>query len=109
MEEDLELGEDVEMPEHLTKTNEINEFDTEITKALRQISTDITEVYCLPGVETMGESMGLHGVCSMDLTTGWDFTAAVHQQAAKDYIRRMKPKILIGSPMCSLLNSFSNS
>ena len=57
----------------------------------------------------MGESMGLHGACSMDLTTGWDFTSAVHQQAASDYIRRMRPKILIGSPMCSLLNPVSNS
>ena len=33
--EDLENGEDVEMPGHLTKTNEINEFDTEIIEALR--------------------------------------------------------------------------
>ena len=109
VEKDLELGEDVEMPEYLTETNAINEFDTEITKALKQISTDIREVYCPTGVAMMEESMGLNDVYAMDLTTGWDFTATVHQQAASDYIKRMKPKIVIGSPMCSLLNSLSNS
>jgi hypothetical protein len=46
----------------------------------------------------------------MDLTTGWNFDLLHHQEAAKQYIKKTKPFLIIGSPECrcfSQLQSFS--
>ena len=36
----------------------------------------------------------------MDLTTGWGFNIAEHRRQAEDYVDRVKPLVLIGSPPC---------
>ena len=42
----------------------------------------------------------------MDLTTGWNFRR--NREAAIEYVRRAKPKLLIGSPMCSMFSALQN-
>ena len=44
----------------------------------------------------------------MDLLTGWDFDLIRHQEAALAYVDRVKPKLIIGSPMCTYFSSLQN-
>ena len=44
----------------------------------------------------------------MDLTTGWDFTRHEHREAAREYRRTVKPRLLIGSPMCTMFSTLQN-
>ena len=44
----------------------------------------------------------------MDLTTGWDFRRQDHKDKAWEYVDRCKPKLLIGSPMCSAFSTTQN-
>ena len=44
----------------------------------------------------------------MDLTTGWDFTIERHREAARQYLKKAKPALLIGSPMCKMFSSLQN-
>ena len=95
---------DIEMPECITKACEINEFDTEIAQIIRNMSVEIADASCHLRVVAMVETMKLQAGCAMDITTmdvtsGWDFAIAEDRQAAKEYMRLGKPKLLIGSPM----------
>ena len=56
----------------------------------------------------MGEKMGLATGYAMDLTTGWDFTLEPHREAALKYVKTMKPRLLIGSPMCTMFSALQN-
>ena len=82
--------------------------ETEITKALCQCWVDVAEVYSPPRVTSMGEKMGLVTGYAMDLTTGWDFTLEQHREAALEYVKIMKPRLLIGSPMCTMFSALQN-
>ncbi len=44
----------------------------------------------------------------MDMVTGWDFTLKRHRDAAWEYIRRVKPLLIIGSPECTMFSSLQN-
>ena len=52
--------------------------------------------------------MGLSTGEAMDLTTGWDFTLQRHREAALEYVRKAKPKLVIGSPQCRMFSSMQN-
>ena len=80
---------------------------------MRNMGVDIAEASCSLRVMAMEETPGLKAGCAMDLTTihvtiGWDFTMAEDRQVAKEYIRLVKPKLLIGSPMYTTFNSKQN-
>ena len=62
-------------------------------------------------VTDMGESMGFkvgHATV-MDLTVGWDFTLSEHREIVREFVKRTRPKLLIGSPMVSFLNDLSKT
>ena len=40
----------------------------------------------------------------MDLTTGWDFRRQDDQDRAWKYILENKPKLIVGSPMCTMFS-----
>ena len=82
--------------------------ETEITKALCQCWVDVAEVYSPPRVTSMGEKMGLVTGYAMDLTTGWDFTLEQHREAALEYLKIRKPRLFIGSPMCTMFSALQN-
>jgi hypothetical protein len=44
----------------------------------------------------------------MDLLTGWDFELEHHRKAAEEYIDRVQPKLVLGSPMCTMFSSLQN-
>ena len=58
---------------------------------------DIVEVFSPPRVTTDAEKWGLRARDAMDLVTGWDSTLTRHRDAAKEYIRSVKPKLVSGS------------
>ncbi len=53
----------------------------------------------------MAKSYGLRPGEAMDLTNGWDFTLKRHQEAALTYVEEMRPKLIIGSPECTMFSS----
>ena len=81
---------------------------SEVCRMLMKVIADITELYSPPRVVEEGKKWGLAPGESMDLLTGWDFNLDSHKEAAKQHIRRVKPKLVIGSPMCKMFSSLQN-
>ena len=69
---------------------------------------DITEIFSPVRVVAMAENMGLIGGLSMDLRTGWDFTKAEDRERCRQYVRRTRPLVLIGSPPCTMFSRLQN-
>ena len=90
------------------REEELGEVETEITDALRRISIDIAEVYSPPRVAAEAAKRGLTAGESMDLTTGWDFRLQEHRAQARKYVKENEPKLLIGSPMCTMFSTLQN-
>ena len=99
---------DEEVKRLVNEAVKILEEETEVMKAIRLMSVDVAEMYSPPRVTAMGKEMGLKVGEAMDLTTGWDFTLERHRRAAWEYIRRVKPRLIIGSPMCRMFSSLQN-
>ena len=43
-----------------------------------------------------------------DLRTGWDFRLPRHKEAALWYVRKVRPKLVIGSPGCTVFSQLQN-
>ncbi len=69
---------------------------------------DITEIFSPVRVVAIAEKMGLIGGLSMDLRTGWDFTRAADRERCRQYIRRVKFLVVIGSPPCTMFSRLQN-
>ena len=83
----------------------IPESTTELTKVLNKICVDIAEAYSPPRVTNTAHKLGMTMGYVLDLTTGWDFTAAAHREAAREYVRLTRPELIIGSPVCTMSSS----
>ena len=81
---------------------------TELTRLLMKLSVDVAEMYSPPRVTKEGKKWGLEVGEAMDLLTGWDFDLISHREAALAYVDRVKPKLVIGSPMCTYFSSLQN-
>ena len=66
---------------------------------------DVSEVYSPPRVTMMAKEFGLRPGDALDLTTGWDFDLASDRGRAVELLQTNPPKLLIGSPICTM---FSN-
>ena len=75
---------------------------------IQRLSHDIAEVYSPKRVTLEAAKYGLQPGEAMDLTTGWDFREERHREAARKYVRIMKPKLLIGSPECRMFSALQN-
>ena len=69
---------------------------------------DITEVFSPVRVTEMAKRYQLKPGEAMDLMTGWDFDRKAHRDAAIELIRRTKPKLVIGSPDCTMYSSLQH-
>ncbi len=69
---------------------------------------DVTEIYSPRRVVEVAEEMGLRGGLSLDLTTGWDFDREEDRDKTWEYITRIKPLVVIGSPMCTMFSQLQN-
>ena len=76
--------------------------DTEVVQALRRV--DVAEVYSPPRVTIQAKRYGLRAGEAMDLSTGWDFRRREERRRAEQYLDENKPKLLIGSPMCTMFS-----
>ena len=81
---------------------------TEIVGQLLRLSVDIAEMYCPPRVTTEAKKFGLDIGEAMDLTTGWDFSKAEDKDRAWAYLESHRPKLVIGSPMCTMYSALQN-
>ena len=78
--------------------------ETPIIQELKRVSVDIAEMYSPRGVTDEAKNFGLTAGEAMDLTTGWDFTKEENRSRAMKYIEVNKPKLIIGSPMCTMFS-----
>ena len=82
--------------------------DTEMTLKLYKVAVDLAEMYSPPRITVQGEKLGLRVGEAMDLTNGWDFRKSEHREKARQYRRERKPKLLVGSPMCTMFCLLQN-
>ena len=80
------------------------EMQIGLVRELMQASVDIAEMYSPPRVTIEAKTFGLKAGEAMDLTTGWDFSTEEHKRKALRYIEEHKPKLIIGSPMCTMFS-----
>ena len=50
----------------------------------------------------MAVKFGLKAGDALDLTTGWNFDINEHREKAKKLIQDRKPRLLIGTPDCTV-------
>ena len=82
---------------------------TEIVQALMNVNDiDLAEVYSPPRVTRQAVKHGLRIGEAMDLTTGWGCTRLLDRIRASEYVRKYKPRLLVGSPMCTMFSSLQN-
>ena len=79
-------------------------MEAEDTGKLKRV--EVVEMYSVPRVTVEAKKFGLEAGEAMDLTTGWDFRLNEHRECAKRYIHEYKPKLLIGSPMCTAFSTW---
>lgn len=75
---------------------------------------EVAEVYSPPSVVDVARDVGLRAGWSLDLTTidedgrPWDFNQVSMRNKAVRKLLTDKPRLLIGSPMCTAFSSFNN-
>ena len=68
---------------------------------------DIAEVFSVPRVTKIAQEMGATGGFALDLRTTddhgrrWDFDDDATQRRAMALVRKLRPKLVIGSPVCT--------
>ena len=76
-----------------------------------KLRPEVAEVYSPPRIAAQGESQGMKGGWSLDLTTvndageRWDFNDPKKRAQAKKLVQERKPRMLIGSPMCTAFSA----
>ena len=82
---------------------------TEIIQALMNLNdVDLAEVYSPPRVTRQAVKYGLRTGEAMDLTTRWDFARLLDRIRASEDAGKYKPRLLVGSPMCTMFSSLQN-
>ena len=68
----------------------------------------IAEIYSVPRIGNSAEEHQLKQGWALDKLTGWDFTSAKARKEARQLLEQTKPKLLVGSPCCTLFSSLMN-
>ena len=82
------------------------ESDVILGKGMR--GADVTEIYSPLRIAAACLEAGLVGGSSFDLRTGWDLSNPHHQKMVLQTIMKESPKLLIGSPPCTLFSNLQN-
>ena len=61
-----------------------------------------------PRTTPVARRMGLVAVQALVLRTGWDFWLPRHEEAALRYVRKVRSKLVIGSPGCTVFSQLQN-
>ena len=86
------------------KADDQEDMELGVVQEILKMSVDIAEMYSPPRVTEEARNFGLNAGEAMDLTTGWDFSQEEHKERALKYIRENQPKLIIGSPMCTMFS-----
>ena len=106
----VEIEKKIAREKHNVKEAQLNN----VMKDMLLEQMDVAEVYSPPRAAKMAETMGLRAGWSLDLTTcdeagrPWDFNNVSMRNAAVRKVIRDKPRLLIGSPMCSAFGAMKN-
>ena len=68
-------------------------------------SQDVAEFYSVPRVVPVALALGLSGVFSLDILTGWDFRVPEYRQVSLDLLSQVAIYMLILSPPCTVFSS----
>ena len=68
----------------------------------------VAELYSVPRVAEVARDMGLQQGWSLDKVTGWDFDQANVRRKARELMDRTRPRLLVGSPMCTFFSTLMN-
>ena len=82
--------------------------EEQVRQLIKDQSPDLAELYSPPSLAKEAAKYNLMAGASMDLTNGWDFNLKTHRDAAERYVRKVKPKLLIGSPECRMFSMLQN-
>ena len=78
----------------------------EDTALLTEINNLSMGIYSPPRAAKEGQRQGFQAGEVLDLTTGWDFRRVEDRAKVWEYIKRNKPKLVVGSPMCAAGGDF---
>ena len=107
LDDDQEAEGGKEMDEEMEMVRCLKEAIMNIEKDISK-HADIMEMYCPPRCTAMAAEMRLKPGKAMDLTTGWDFTLQRHREAARKYVERVQPKLIVGSPESTMFSALQN-
>ena len=77
-------------------------------RASGRVRVDVSEVFSPPRVTEMAVKFGLKAGDALGLTIGWDFNIEEHKEKAKELIRKRRPKLLMGSPDCTMFSTLQH-
>ena len=69
------------------------------------VTNGVAGVYSVPRVGARASEHGLAQGWALDLLTGWDLTASEARRKARELLDRSKPKLLVGSPVCTYFST----
>ena len=74
----------------------------------KQDLVDVVETFSPPRTTPVASRMGFVAGQALDSRTGWDFRLLRHKEAAFRYVRKVRPKLVIGSPGCTVFSKLRN-
>ena len=87
---------------------------TAVWEKLGEPKADISEIYSPPRVTKRAQEMGMRPGMAFDLTVNdengvpWDFAKKERREAARERLRKERPWLLVGSPMCTAFSLLQN-
>lgn len=94
--------------DEIEKTDEDGDLIMKLCRLSEKIEVELMEMYSPPRVTFEAKNWGLRPGEAMDLLNGWDFRREDHRRAAWKYIDEHKPRLIIGSPMCTVFSQLQN-
>ena len=76
----------------------------DLKSAVEVRAPDVVEIFSEPRITEEAKKFGLKVGEAMDIKTGWDFNKPEDRARAKEYIQRVKPKLVVGCPMCKMFS-----
>ena len=97
--DNLFADEEFDLPKQLVRGGE---------GGVKEENVHIVELFSPPRVAVEADKFGLKTGLSIDLLTGWDLTDKKQQKQVMEYIERVKPMVVVGSPPCTMFSQLQN-
>ena len=90
------------------EVDRIEKMEPEPPSTTKPSEIHVAELFSEPRVTKWCEDNDLNAGESFDLKTGWDLHRPDHRAAVLEYVRKAKPKVVIGSPPCTMFSRLQN-